>query len=159
MAKITSVGFDDLIEQFNAVANHSGAIASKALYAGAGLMADKIRSSADNLVTEPSRKHKTRELLSYEKEAIMSGLTVEKFTQDKARDYTKTAVTFHGRTNHRTARYPDGVPTILIARSINAGTTFRRANRWFLNTLNRNRKDAETLMVNTAEQELKQYIK
>lgn len=159
MAKIVSVGFDDLIKQFDAVATHSGAIASKALYAGAGLMADKLRKSLDNIQTEESRKHKTRMLLPYEKEALQRGLSINKFTQDKARDFTETAVTFHGRTNHRTAKYPDGVPTILIARSINAGTTFRRKNRWFQNVVSRNRKEAEKTMVTTAELEMKKYIK
>lgn len=159
MAKIVSVGFDELAKELETIADHAGSIASKALYAGAGLMADKIRTSVENLQTEPQRKHASKTLLPYEKEALANGLTVEKFTQDKARGYTQTAITFHGRTSHRTEKYPDGVPTILIARSINAGTTFRKANRYFINTVNRNRKEAEEAMVSTAETEMTKLIK
>lgn len=159
MAKVTAVGFDELAKELESLADHSGAIASAALYAGAGLMADKVRSAVDSQQTEHDRKHKGKALLPYEKEALQDGLMIEKFVQDKARDYTQTAITFHGRTNHRTENYPDGVPTILLARAINKGTTFRSANRFFHNTVNRTRTEAEHLMVETAEREMKKHIK
>lgn len=159
MATVVRTGFDDLIKEFNQIADHSGAMASQAVYAGAGLLADKLRASVESLVTEDVRKHRGKALLPYEKDALERGLTVERFIHDKGRDYTQTAITFHGKTDHRTASYPDGVPTILLARSINAGTTFRSANRYFINTVNRNRKNVETAMVEAAEKELKKYVK
>lgn len=159
MAKITAVGFDDLAKELETVANHSGEIASRALYEGAGLMADKIRNSIDSLQTQPDRKHKGKTLLPYEKEALQRGLTVEKFIQDKGRDYTQTAITFHGRSDHRTERHPDGIPTILLARAINKGTSFRSANRFFINTVNKTRADAERAMMLAAEREMKKHIK
>lgn len=159
MAKVTTVGFDELAKELETLADHSGKIASAALYAGAGMMADKIRNAVDAQQTEPTRKHKGKALLPYEKEALSNGLTIEKFKQDKARDFTETAITFKGRTGHRTESYPDGVPTILLARAINKGTTFRSANRFFNNTVNRTRAEAERLMAETAEREMKKHIK
>lgn len=155
MAKITSVGFDELAKQFETVADHAGAIASEALYAGAGLMADKLRSSVENLsVDGTNRRHASNQVLDYEKEALQKGLMVEKFKTDVARGYKETAVTFKGRTDHRTKRYPDGMPIILLARAIIKGTPFRKANRFFPNTVNRNRAEVEQLMVKTAEEEM-----
>lgn len=159
MATVVKSGFDELIKEFGDIADHSGAIASQAVYAGAGMMADKLRSSIESLQTDDTRKHKGKALLQYEKDALEKGLTIERFIHDKGRDYTQTAITFHGKTDHRTASYPDGVPTILLARAINAGTTFRNPNRYFVNTVNRNRKNVETLMVETAEKEMKKYVK
>lgn len=159
MAKVVTVGFDELAKELETLANHSGKIATSALYAGAGEMADRIRSSTEKLQTETERKHRTRNLLPYEKQALLDGLTVEKFTQDSGRDYTQTTVTFHGKTDHPTESYPDGLPTILLARSITKGTTFRRANRFFPNTVNRSRKEVEKLMTETAEREMKKHIK
>lgn len=159
MATVVKSGFDELIKEFDGIADHSGAMASQAVYAGAGMMADKLRNSVESLETDDVRKHKDKTLLPYEKEALERGLTVERFIHDKSRDYTQTAITFHGKTDHRTASYPDGVPTILLARAINAGTTFRSPNRYFINTVNRNRKNVKQLMVETAEKELKKYVK
>lgn len=159
MAKITSVGFDALAKELNTIADHSGEIASRALYAGAGVMADRIRTSVESLQTERDRKHKGKTVLPYEKEALMNGLTIEKFKKDKARDFTQTTITFHGRADHPTKNYPTGVPTILLARAINKGTTFRSANRFFHNTVNRTRGEAEKAMVDKAEEEMKKRTK
>lgn len=158
MAKVTAVGFDELAKELGTLADHTGRIASAALYEGSGYMADQIRHAVDNVQTD-DRKHVTNHVLDYEKEALQKGLTVEKFTQDKARGVTETAVTFHGHTSHKTARWPTGVPTILLARAITKGTTFRRPNRFFPNTVNRARKTAEEIMVKKAEEEMRKDIK
>ena len=159
MAKIVSVGFDQLAKQFSDVADSSGRIAKKALYEGSGFMADKLRNATETLQEEDQRKHVSKKVLGYEKEALLNGLTVEKFKDDRARDCVQTAITFHGRSEHRTEKYPDGLPTIVLARSIIKGTPFRSANRFFPNTFNRNRKQAEDLMVKTAENEMNKILK
>lgn len=158
MARVTAVGFDELAKELGTIADHAGAIASAALYEGSGYMADQLRHSVERLETD-ERKHVTNHVLDYEKEALERGLTIEKFTQDKARGVTETAVTFHGYTSHKTARWPTGVPTILLARAITKGTSFRRPNRFFPNTVNRARKTAEEIMVKKAEEEMRKDIK
>ena len=159
MAKIVAVGIDQLAKQFSDVADSTGRIAKKSLYEGTGFMADKLRNATENLTSEEQRKHRSKVVLDYEKEALLNGLTVEKFKDNRALDCVETSVTFHGRSEHRTKNYPDGVPTILLARAINKGTAFRTANRFFPNTVNRNRKDAEAMMVKTAEAEIRKILK
>ena len=159
MAKIVAVGIDQLAKQFSDVADSTGRIAKKSLYEGTGFMADKLRNATENLTSEEQRKHRSKAVLGYEKEALLNGLTVEKFKDNRALDCVETSVTFHGRSEHRTKNYPDGVPTILLARAINKGTAFRTANRFFPNTVNRNRKDAEAMMVKTAEAEIRKILK
>ena len=159
MAKIVAVGIDQLAKQFSDVADSTGRIAKKSLYEGTGFMADKLRNATENLTSEEQRKHRSKAVLGYEKEALLNGLTVEKFKDNRALDCVETSVTFHGRSEHRTKNYPDGVPTILLARAINKCTAFRTANRFFPNTVNRNRKDAEAMMVKTAEAEIRKILK
>ena len=159
MAKIVAVGLDQLAKQFSDVADQTGRIAKKSLYEGSGMLADKLRNATENLTAEEERKHKTKAVLDYEKKALLNGLSVEKFKDNRALDCVETSVTFHGRSEHRTKNYPDGVPTILLARAINKGTAFRTSNRFFPNTVNRNRKDAEALMVKTAEAEMNKILK
>lgn len=159
MAKVVSSGFDELAAMFGELADHSGDVAAAAVYAGAGLMADKLRSSLDNLQVEDSREHKTKSVLPYEKVALQNGMVITKFIRDKGRGFTQTSITFKGRSDHRTESFPDGVPTILLARAITKGTTFRIANRFIPNTANRNRKAVEQLMAETTEREFMKHIK
>ena len=159
MAKIVAVGLDQLAKQFSDVADSTGRIAKKSLYEGSGMLADKLRNATENLTTEDQRKHQSKAVLDYEKKALLNGLSVEKFKDNRALDVVETSVTFHGRSEHRTKKYPDGVPTILLARAITKGTTFRTANRFFPNTVNRSRKEVETRMVKTAEAEMKKILK
>ena len=159
MAKVIAVGLDELAKELGTVADHVGNIASAALYEGSGFMADKIRTAIDKLEAEEDRKHVRNHVLDYEKEALEKGLTIEKFKKDRGRGMTETAITFHGRSDHKTAKYPNGIPTILLARSIHKGTSFRRANRFFPRTVNRYRKEAEDLMVKKAEEEMRKDIK
>ena len=159
MAKIVAAGIDQLAKQFSDVADQTGRIAKKSLYEGSGFMADKLRNATENLVVEDHRVHPSKRVLDYEKQALLKGLTVEKFKDNRALDCVETSVTFHGRSEHRTVQYPDGVPALLLARAINKGTVFRTANRFFPNTVNQNRKDAEALMVKTAEAEMKKILK
>lgn len=157
MAQVTAVGFDELAKELGTIADHAGSIASAALYEGSGYMADQIRHSIERFEVD-NRVHVTNRVLDYEKEALQNGLTIEKFSKDTARGVTQTAITFHGYSDHRTSTYPTGVPTILLARAINKGTSFRRANRFFPNTVNRVRKETETRMVKKAEEEMRKDI-
>lgn len=159
MAKITSVGFDDLLQQLQEVADQAQPIAEKALYNGAGHMAGKIRKTVDNMQTVEDRDKVTGKILDYEKEALQDGLTIEKFKKSDRTGSITTAVKFHGRSKHRTKSYPDGVPTQLLARAITKGTTFRKSNRFFSRAVNSNRKETEEIMKKTMEDELKKIIK
>lgn len=159
MAKVIISGFDTLIDELNDIADHSETICKKALYKGAGLMADQLKTSIDGLATEDQRKTRSRKLLPYEKEALQKGLSIFKFEHDKSRDYVQTSITFKGRVPHLTERYPTGLPVIVLARSINSGTTFRRANRYFPTTVRKNAQAVEKEMADTTERELKKFIK
>lgn len=159
MAKITSVGFDDLIQSLQEIADQAQPIAEKALYNGAGHMAGGIRKTVDNMQTVEDRKKVTGKILDYEKEALQDGLTIGKFNRNGGTGSVSTVVKFHGRSKHRTKNYPDGVPTELLARAITKGTSFRKPNRFFSRAVNKIRKETEEIMTKTLEDELKKIIK
>lgn len=160
MAKITSVGFDDLLQQLQEVADQAQPMAEKALYNGAGHMAGGIRKTVDNMQTVEDRKKVTGKILDYEKEALQDGLTIGKFNRKYGgTGSVSTVVKFHGRSKHRTKNYPDGVPTELLARAITKGTSFRKPNRFFSRAVNKIRKETEEIMTKTLEDELKKIIK
>lgn len=157
--KIISSGFDAVIKEFEEIADQSDRICTAAVYRGAGLMADKLKESVRVVTTEKRRAHKTNRILPYEKEALQKGLTIGKFEHDKERDFVGTDITFRGYTDHPTESFPSGMPIKYLARSINAGTSFRSANRFFGNTVRRNTQQVEKEMAETIESELKKIIK
>lgn len=157
--KIVSTGFDSVIREFEAIADQSDRICTAAVYNGAGLMADRLKDSVNSLTDEKRRAHKTSRLLPYEKEALQKGLSIGKFQHDKSRDFVGTDITFRGYTNHPTESFPTGMPIRYLARSINAGTSFRTANRFFGNTVRRNVQQVEKEMAETIESELQKIIK
>ena len=159
MASIVSVGFDQLEKELLTMADSSGRIAKAALYDGADFLADKLRTATENIEVENRRRNRSRNVLDYEKQALLNGLCIEKFKDDRARDCVRTSITFHGYTDHATERYPGGVPTILLARAIISGTEFRLKNRFFPNAFNRNRKETEEVMVRKAESEMAKILK
>lgn len=159
MAKMITTGFDQLIKEFEDIADHSQEICSKSVYEGAGMMADKLKQSINSINEEGQRKHRSRSLLPYEKEALQNGLSISKFKKDAQRDVVQTTISFKGYVHHPTEAFPDGMPLIYLARSINRGTTFRTPNRYFPNTVNRNAKAVEQKMVEVTEAEIKKYIK
>ena len=86
MASIVSVGFDQLEKELLTMADSSGRIAKAALYDGADFMADKLRAATENLQVEDRRRKRSKNVLDYEKEALLNGLAIEKFRDDRARD-------------------------------------------------------------------------
>ena len=159
MASIVSIGFDQLEKELLTMADSSGRIAKAALYDGADFMADKLRAATENLQVEDRRRKRSKNVLDYEKEALLNGLAIEKFRDDRARDCVQTSITFHGYSDHETEDYPGGVPAIILARAIIAGTVFRVKNRFFPNAFNRNKKEAEMIMVKKAESEMQKILK
>lgn len=161
MAKTTVIttGFNEIIKEFNDLSDQSLSICSKALYEGAGLMADRLKEEINSLPVTDQRHKRTKSLLPYEKEALVKGLSIDEFEKDSARDRVSTKITFHGYSDHPTEEYPNGVPIILLARSITAGTTFRVANRFFPNTVRRNTTVVERKIQEMIDQEVKKIMK
>lgn len=157
--KIISSGFDSVIAEFEKIAEESDRICTAAVYKGAGTMADRLKDSVNSLNTEKRRAHKTNELLPYEKEALQKGLSIAKFEHDKSRDFVGTDITFRGYSDHPTESFPTGMPVRYLARSINAGTSFRSGNRFFGNTVRRNAQRVEKEMAEVIETELQKIIK
>ena len=145
-AKIVSSGFDSVIKEFENIADQSDRICTAAVYKGAGVMADRLKESINALDTQERRAHVNKKLLPYELEALQKGLSIGKFEHDKARDFVGTDITFKGYTEHPTEDFPLGMPIKYLARSINAGTSFRSANRFFGNTVRRNAQKVEKEM-------------
>ena len=158
MAKIASFGFDQLTKELEAVAANTESITEMALDRGADHMNRKLHDALDAQPVTDDRDHKTNQLLDYEKKALQDGMYVSDIKKYSSGNTIK-AISFSGYADHPTKTYPTGAPTIMLARAITKGTSFRKANRFFPNTVKKSRQETEEIMANTVENELKKYIK
>lgn len=117
-------GMEDISAMLEKIEEAAPAVAAKALYEGAGIMAEEIRAGAEGIRTEPFRGPKpTRKPSPEEKEIVIAaGVGIAKF--DKNGDEVDTSV------GYRNAGYAtlgsEEKPIPLIVNAINSGTSFMK---------------------------------
>ena len=124
-ATMKSDGLEELSKKLEQFQEKAGGIAAKALYEGAGVMAQAMDSESESIRTAPfkwanAKKGETRLPSPEEKAVIVRGAGIAKF--EKNGSSVNTSVGFRGSgygmlVGHR-------VPVALIANSINSGTSF-----------------------------------
>ena len=66
---------------------------------------------------------------------------------------------FDGYNATRTKKYPRGQPNVLIARSVNSGTTFRKKTKFVDKAVNSAKKAAEAAMDAACSREIEKIMK
>lgn len=128
MATLKFKGTDELNEKLDRARNCVGGMIKRALYDGAGVLADTLRKETESLpeVKEgfvPKSNQPIRGVTSDQKRGLLSSLFIETMQEDGGR--YSTHVFFTGRNQTKTKKYPDGQPNALIARSVNSGSSVR----------------------------------
>lgn len=103
-------------------------IAGKAIYEGAKITADQIKQNIGGLPTDHGRLLKEGEKFSgvtpTQKQQLAAGLGVAKMQTDA--DGYNVKVGFDGYGPISTQKYPMGLPTQLLARSVESGSSVRQ---------------------------------
>lgn len=124
-ATMKSEGLEELSRKLEQFQEKAGGIAAKALYEGAGVMAQAMDSESESIRTAPfkwasTRRGETR-LPSPEEKAVVAGAAgIAKF--EKNGSSVNTSVGFRG--SGYAMLKGKRVPIALIANSINSGTSF-----------------------------------
>ena len=149
-------GIDELNEMLTRIGNGTEKAASKALYKGAGVMADRLKSSADAIQTAPfkwaSRSRGETRLSSPEEKAIVEQgmLGIAKF--EGHGNEISTAV---GYRNAGYAKLKDKVvPIPKIMNAINSGTSFMKKQPFFRKGVRKATPEALKTMKNTLLDEI-----
>ena len=123
-AEMKADGMEELSEMLEAIGNAAPAIASRALYEGAGVMAKEINDAARSISTAPFKYASgdaVRMPSPEEKEALLSvGVGVAKFDKNGTEVNTSVGYGNTGYADINGRRKP--IP--LIANAINSGTSF-----------------------------------
>lgn len=164
-------GFTKYIEKLERLQNNADKLIEKAIYPGAGLMADELRRAIENLplidreVNETGRtsagkktvqketdvrKVKTRKgaprgVTKLEKEGLLDGFGLAPIREDSGMKggYINTKAGMDGYNKHITAKYPKGHPNAMIARSVESGTSFRQKCPFIAPTVRKFKEEVE----------------
>lgn len=130
-------GVDKFVSELDKLGDNVEEISKRAIYSGAKVLADAIRSNIQGLSTD-------KRLTDYEKEGMLVGLGVA--PMKKNGQIIDTKIGMHGYNSHRTKKYPKGQPNAMIARSVEKGTSFRKPQPFIQPAVEQYKAEAENAM-------------
>lgn len=156
MAKITFPGLADYELMLSKLEDGAKEIIGKAIYEGAGIVADEIKSSIQSLPIVRGYGTTTNKLpggvTSAQKAGLIDGLGISSMQDDAG--YLNVKIGFDGYNNTRTEKYPQGQPNQLVARGVESGTSWKQKKPFIRPAVNRAKKRAESEMARIIDEEL-----
>lgn len=157
MAKMYIKASDEYAKKLSKLKGNTDKISEKAIYNGAGIVADAIKDSIKGLPVNNqygTESDPIRGVSSRQKADLIDGFGVAPMRKEANGDVnTKLGFGGYGRTP--TKKYPKGVPNQLLARSVESGTTFRVKTPFVRPAVRKAKADAIQEMDRTIETEIK----
>lgn len=161
MAKFQFKGLEMYIFKLDELSGDSEEIIDKAIQSGAGLIADAIRQNIERLPVVKQKKWASKEnplngISSVQKTGLLNSLGISPLEYKNGMYDRK--VGFDGYNKQITLKYPKGQPNILIARSIEKGTSFRKPLPFVDPAVKANQKAVEKKMDDVLNEEIGKII-
>lgn len=160
MAKIVVKGLDEFKFSTDQISGGFQAVASAAVYAGAGEMVECIKTAINSLPTQNGYMKsgdKRNVVTADEKKDLVEHVGISHF--DTTGGSVTAAIGFNGYSRHHTAKYPNGVPIPMIARSIESGSSVRQKNPFLRKAVNSNKEAISRAMQEAAQKKLEELTK
>ena len=165
MAKIEFKGIDEYAKVLATLGNESEEIVKSAVYKGAAIVADEIKSGINSIPIQEGKnglppmgtaENKLYGISRKQKGDLMDSFGLAPMENDG--DYIQTKAGVDGYGSIPTKKYPGGVPNVMLMRSIESGTSFRDKHPVFRQATNRARKRAEEAMRNEIDNQMQKYF-
>ena len=165
MAKIEFKGIDEYAKVLATLGNESEEIVKSAVYKGAAIVADEIKSGINSIPIQEgdnglppvgTPENKLYGISRKQKGDLMDSFGLAPMKNDG--DYIQTKAGVDGYGSIPTKKYPGGVPNVMLMRSIESGTSFRDKHPVFRQATNRARKRAEEAMRNEIDNQMQKYF-
>ncbi|MEL7610601.1 MAG: hypothetical protein AAGU74_14000 [Bacillota bacterium] len=128
MARMTFKASDEYALKLSRFAAGSDEIAKKAIYAGAKIVADKIKATLEGVPTEKFRYLRGGDqfggLTRTQKADLLASFGITPITRDENGDWN-AKIGFDGYGSKSTNKYPQGIPNQLLARAVESGSSVR----------------------------------
>ena len=161
MAKITFPGLNDYELMISKLSKGVDDIAGKAIYAGAGIVADAIK---ENIKALPIvRGYGTTEnplpggVTAPQKAGLIDGLGISPMQSDAG--YLNVKIGFDGYNATKTDKYPQGQPNQLVARGVESGTSWKQKKPFIRPAINASKSRAEAEMARILDEEIEKITK
>lgn len=155
MARFEVKALDEYVDLLSSMSEkQSKEIIEEAIYEGAGIIADEIKSEIEGLKTGKSAHNGVTE---DEKKDLIEGFGIAPMQYKNGAHDVK--IGFDGYGSKPTRKYPKGVPIPLTARSIISGTSFRPKNNFVRRAVNRKKKKAIERMDEVINERFKKEMK
>lgn len=161
-AKNKVFGFDELATQFSKLGSIASPAAKKAVYAAAGIVADRVRKNIEALPEDTFRKLNDGEQFSgvpkTHKIALLNNLGITPIDELDG-DFINARVGFDGYLDGATKKYPNGLPAPLLANAIESGSSVRKKTPFMRPAVNATKKQALQKMAEVFDVEVKKIAK
>ena len=164
MAKITFSGLADYELQISRLSQGAEQICGRAIYAGAEVVTDAIRANIQRLDAKPDRagliayaEKSPPPLTETAKKGLLDGLGIAPMQESNG--YYNVKVGFDGYNDLRTEKFPKGQPNVMIARSLESGSSIAPKRPFVRPAVNASRKQAEAKMAEVLDAEIKKIMK
>ena len=165
MAKVSFPGLAEYERKLSLLGNKmTDEIAGKAAYAGAKIIADKIRENIDALpaVNDVEGTHawkagRSAPLTKKAKRGLQEGLGISRL-QNQA-GFINVKIGFDGYNDLRTQKYPKGQPNVLVARVTESGSSVAEKRPFIRPAIRAAKAQAEEEMAKVIDTEMEKIMK
>lgn len=160
MAKVEVEGLEEYALRISKLYKDSEAITKRAVYAGAAVVADKIKAGIKSLPTEnkfAGPGEQLKGVTAKQKGDLINGFGLAPI--ESKNDYIQTKAGFDGYGSTPTKKYPKGLPNALLMRSVESGTSFRKKTPVVRRAVNQSRKTAQAAMGKQIDEDVEKIMK
>lgn len=161
MGRITIKGLDDYASKISKLEKDSRNIAGKVVYAGAKVVADKVRDNIeaafavdDKYNLHAYKTGKQYRLSKSQKKGLLDSFGVTKIQNDKGFYHVKGG--FDGYNTVKTKKYPNGQPNQLIARVVESGSSYMKKQPIIRPAVNATKKLAKQKMQEVIDKKIEE---
>ena len=131
-------------------------IAGQAIYEGASIMADEIKSGIEGLPVVTGYGTESNPLpggvTAVQKAGLIDGLGIAPMQDDAG--FLNVKIGFDGYNRTKTEKYPQGQPNQLVARGVESGTSWKQPHPFVKPAISRSRKQVEKRMAEIIDEEI-----
>lgn len=164
MPRVEVKGIDEYISTLNRVSKNTEEVLNKALYEGAGVMANEIKNNIEALpaVTEDYnlnayKKGEKSKLSIKQKKGLLNSLGIAPF--DVKNGVIDTHIGFDGYNDIKTKKYPKGQPNQLIARIVESGSSYMNKTPFIRKAVKNGKAKTEEAMAKVIDDEINRLKK
>lgn len=158
MANIKFKNLDKYVSQLEHLSSFTELLIGEAVYDGAEIVADATKTALNGLPVDNRRKVPMRKSINQkQKNALIESFGIAKLQRDKNFYNVKTG--FDGYNTIVTDRWPLGQPNVMIARSLESGTSFMPKNPIISKATRNAKKRCEEAMQNSLTKNINKLMK